>query len=70
MVKDKWVYYILISSGMKFRKKKKYRYVIPIYTVPFRALPLCMYMSSDVGIYAKNGVKSTLLPYRIALASN
>jgi hypothetical protein len=29
---------ILISAGMKFRNKKKFRYGIPAYTGPFRAL--------------------------------
>jgi hypothetical protein len=26
--KDKWIYYILIRAGMKFRNKKKFRYDI------------------------------------------
>jgi hypothetical protein len=30
---------ILISAGMKFRDKKKFRYYIPAYTGPFRTLP-------------------------------
>jgi hypothetical protein len=37
MEKDKQVYYILISAGMKFRNKKKFRHNIPAYTGPFRA---------------------------------
>jgi hypothetical protein len=35
--------YILISAGKKFRNKKKFRYVIPAYTGPFRALPTDLY---------------------------
>jgi hypothetical protein len=34
----KWISYILIRAGMKFRKKKKFRYGIPAYTGPFPAL--------------------------------
>jgi hypothetical protein len=30
---------ILISAGMNFRDKKKFRYYIPAYTGPFRTLP-------------------------------
>jgi hypothetical protein len=29
---------ILLGSGMKFRNEKKFRYGIPAYTCPFRAL--------------------------------
>jgi hypothetical protein len=29
--KDKWLYYILVSAGMKFRNKKKFRYGIPVH---------------------------------------
>jgi hypothetical protein len=38
MEKDKWKYYTLLRAGMKFRNKKKFRYDIPAYTGPFRAL--------------------------------
>jgi hypothetical protein len=38
MENDKWIQYILINAGMKFRNKKKFRYSIPAYTGPFRAL--------------------------------
>jgi hypothetical protein len=31
--RDKWIDYILVSAGMKFRNKKKFRYGIPSYTV-------------------------------------
>jgi hypothetical protein len=31
--RDKWIDYILVSAGMKFRKKKKFRYGIPAYTL-------------------------------------
>jgi hypothetical protein len=34
----KWIWYILISAGMKFNNKTKFRYGIPAYTVPIRAL--------------------------------
>jgi hypothetical protein len=36
--KDKWIYYILLSAGTKFGNKSKFRYNIPAYTGPFRAL--------------------------------
>jgi hypothetical protein len=29
---------MLVSAGMKFRNKKKFRYGIPAYTGPFEAL--------------------------------
>jgi hypothetical protein len=29
MENDKWLYYILISAGIKFRNKNKFRYDIP-----------------------------------------
>jgi hypothetical protein len=32
------IVYMLISAGMKFRNKKKYRYGKPVYSYPFRAL--------------------------------
>jgi hypothetical protein len=35
MENGKW---ILISAGVKFRNEKKFRYGIPAYTDPFRAL--------------------------------
>jgi hypothetical protein len=34
------VEYMLESNGIKFRNKKKFRYGIPTYTGPFRALIL------------------------------
>jgi hypothetical protein len=39
--KYKWIYsyYIFISTGMKFRNKKKFRYATPLYTGLIRALP-------------------------------
>jgi hypothetical protein len=40
MEKDKWVLYILISAGMKFRNKKKFQYDITACTGPFLALML------------------------------
>jgi hypothetical protein len=38
----KWVQYVLIGAGMKFRNKKKFRYGIPPYTGPFQVLVYCM----------------------------
>jgi hypothetical protein len=38
MKKDKWLWCILKSAGMKFRNKKKFGYGIPAYTGPFQAL--------------------------------
>jgi hypothetical protein len=35
-----YIAYILISAGMKFRNKEKFRYGIPAYTGPFRALDI------------------------------
>jgi hypothetical protein len=35
---DKWIQYVLMSTGMKFRNRKKFQYDIPAYTGPFRAL--------------------------------
>jgi hypothetical protein len=32
---DKWILYILVSAGIKFRNKKKVP--VPAYTGPFRA---------------------------------
>jgi hypothetical protein len=40
MEKDKWVLYILISAGMKFRNKKKFQYDITACTGPVLALML------------------------------
>jgi hypothetical protein len=37
-LEKKLIYYILVYAGMKFRNKKKFLYVIPEYTDPFRAL--------------------------------
>jgi hypothetical protein len=34
---DKWGQYILMSDGMKFRNKKKFRYGIPAHTGSFQA---------------------------------
>jgi hypothetical protein len=39
--------YILVSAGIKFGNKKKFRYSIPAYTSPFRALCIIR----NVGIY-------------------
>jgi hypothetical protein len=36
--KYKGIYYILISAGMRFWNKKKFRYGIPVYTGLFRTL--------------------------------
>jgi hypothetical protein len=38
MEKDKLIWCILKSAGMKFRNEKKFRYGIPAYTGPIRAL--------------------------------
>jgi hypothetical protein len=38
--KEKWISYILVSAGMKFRNKKKFRYGIPAHTGPFRVLSI------------------------------
>jgi hypothetical protein len=38
MEKDKWMYYILISAGMKFKNTKKFQCGIQAYTGPFQAL--------------------------------
>jgi hypothetical protein len=36
MERDKWIYYILISAGMKFRNKKKFQYGIPAQPAHFQ----------------------------------
>jgi hypothetical protein len=36
--KDKWIGLYYISADMKFRNKNKFRYGIPAFTGPFRAL--------------------------------
>jgi hypothetical protein len=35
---DKWTLYILISAGMKFRNKHKFRYGIPAHTGTYRLI--------------------------------
>jgi hypothetical protein len=35
--KDEWIWCLLVSAGMKF---SNFRYGIPAYTGPFRALPV------------------------------
>jgi hypothetical protein len=44
MEEDKWIKYVFISAGMKFRNKKKFRCGIPAYTGPYRALDLIIYV--------------------------
>jgi hypothetical protein len=41
-VNEHITYYILISAGMIFRNKKKFRFGIPAYTGPFRASKMCI----------------------------
>jgi hypothetical protein len=43
MERYKWIYYILVSAGVKFRNRKKFRFGIPVYTGPFRALRVPQY---------------------------
>jgi hypothetical protein len=38
MESDKWIWYILVSAGMKFGHKKMFWYGIPAYTGPLQAL--------------------------------
>jgi hypothetical protein len=42
--------FVLISAGMKFRNKKKFRHVIPAYTGPFGALNICNITNSKASI--------------------
>jgi hypothetical protein len=38
MEADKWIWYTLVSTGMNFRSKNKFRYGIPVFAAPFPAL--------------------------------
>jgi hypothetical protein len=38
--KYEWIWCLLVSAGMKFSNRKNFRYGIPAYTGPFRALPV------------------------------
>jgi hypothetical protein len=42
MEEDKWIYYVFISAGMKFRNKKKFLYGIPAHFKDW----LCQYFDT------------------------
>jgi hypothetical protein len=48
--KGKWIWYIMISAGMKFRNKNKSQYGIPTCTGPFRAPILIRFFCTKLSL--------------------